>query len=52
MITTTKYTKSTNVDYNLSQIMKKMSFQNTFESGHSESLCLRSNGRSFHVVGP
>ena len=44
--------KSTNIDYNLSQMVKKMSFQSTFESGQWIFVSQIKNGRSFHVVGP
>ena len=49
--TTTIHTQCANVDYNLSQMVKTMSFQITLKVD-SASLCLRSNGRSFHVAGP
>ena len=48
--TTIKYTKSTNVDYNLSWMVKKLVFKALLKVD-SESLCLRANGRSFHLAG-
>ena len=51
MITTTiKYTK-THKCWLCKSDGEKMSFQGTLKVG-SESLCIRSNGRSSHVAGP
>ena len=44
-------TQRTHVNYNLSQLVKKMNFKALLKVD-SESLCLRSIGRSSHVTGP
>ena len=50
--TTTMHTQHTNIYYNLGQMVKKMKIFKALLKVDSESLCLRSNGSSFHVTGP
>ena len=49
--TTTMHTQHTNIYYNLGQMVKRWVFKELLKVD-SESLCLRSNGSSFHVGGP